>query len=272
MAISDITDFMIEEFNTVVRSTLAGDQLTKGVTTCTAPITFNPIDSSVTTNASRKGKTASFDDLDTLGELTKYKESASKLWDAAISSLSANITASITAANLEAQINPTENWIVQDATSPHVIAETPAALEVVASAPVFQDAEYNPGVDYPNTVTTALPNGDWFKINMIENYAEFVHSASGSSLKVDKEGNVGLHIAKSLKVTITEDAVINITGNLDNIVLGDRATHTYGDSEDMTIGERETNTIANHTEDVVGIHQSSGATVYVEEYPEIFIN
>ena len=81
----------------------------------------------------------------------------------------------------------------------------------------LDDAHYTLKEDYPDSYGFIDKAKNWFKINTRKNKAEFVHS-SGTLIKIDKEGNVTIHIKGNLKQIIDGDYTLQIKGNMDFIV------------------------------------------------------
>lgn len=93
--------------------------------------------------------------------------------------------------------------------------------------PEFPNAANALAEDYPNSYGEIDTSHNWFKVNKTTKAVEYVHN-SGSSIKIDKEGNVSIHITGSLKFIIDGDSLVNIAGSSDDAVMGDRYELTAG--------------------------------------------
>lgn len=109
--------------------------------------------------------------------------------------------------------------LVQDAPQPFSLPEPAAPLTNKATAPVFQQASDSFKDDYPSTYGKIDEAGNWFRVNKSSGLVEFVHS-SGTSIKINKAGDVSVNIRGSLQWLVNGDSVTNVMGNMDLGVLG----------------------------------------------------
>lgn len=156
-------------------------------------------------------------------------------------------------------------------------------LEPKFSGPKFtspvdiQDASYSTDEDYPNSYGEIDEAKNWYKINKSKLHVELVH-ASGTSIKIDRDGNVTEHIVGSLKRVIEGDLSEEVKGNCDRLVKGGNYLHVSGEHEQMfskgftsTVQKDVSNTVNGDVEDtfngdytkkVVGaVDISAGSTV-----------
>jgi hypothetical protein len=153
-----------------------------------------------------------------------YTSASNAAIQAGLQTSEATIQNKITSgANAQASINQDIGTInqsppsiqVQDGSSSLKKPEMPVISKtftnVQTAAPVASNALAD---DYPNTYGHTDDAQNWFKVNKTTGYTEFVHN-SGCSLKIDRAGNVSVHIVGNLKWIIDNDMLLNILKNLD---------------------------------------------------------
>lgn len=106
------------------------------------------------------------------------------------------------------------NSPIQDSTVALKVPEMPKLSSRFASVPSFQAGSNAVAEDYPTSYGAIDDGKNWFKVNTTTGSAEMVHS-SGSSIKIDKAGNVSLHITGGLKLVVDKDVLINSVGAAD---------------------------------------------------------
>lgn len=116
--------------------------------------------------------------------------------------------------DIEQSSSSVSNLGVQDNISPFKVPEMPVFSSRFTKVPNFPIASNNLSEDYPNTEGKIDDAKNWIKINKTTGFTEFVHN-SGSSLKIDREGNTSIHITGSLKLVIDKDFLTNALGSLD---------------------------------------------------------
>ncbi|BCG50068.1 hypothetical protein [Ralstonia phage RP13] len=109
--------------------------------------------------------------------------------------------------------------IVQDGISSLKKAEMPVVSKRFTSVSPMPVASNALSEDYPNTRGQTDDAQNWFKINKTTGYTEFVHN-SGCSLKIDKSGNVSIHIVGDLKWIVQNDMLLNVLKNADLHAIG----------------------------------------------------
>lgn len=133
-------------------------------------------------------------------------------------------------ANSTKSTGPNSDYQVQDAVYGKEIPTVSPPITKFASVPDFPPANSELSADYPNQYGHIDDAANWYKVNKKEKSVEFVHS-SGTSLKVNKTGDVALYIAGSLQLVVNKDMVLNVLGNYDEGVGGNKSETITGDRE-----------------------------------------
>jgi hypothetical protein len=99
----------------------------------------------------------------------------------------------------------------------------------------IDDSHYSLLEDYPNSYGFRDFNGNYFKVNLTKNQIDFVHN-SGTLIKIDKNGNVTLNIAGSLKHIVNGDYILKVNGNLEQQIGGQLYITSGGDKTEVIGG------------------------------------
>ncbi len=109
----------------------------------------------------------------------------------------------------------------------------PVFSEPKFTSPVnIQDASYSIDEDYPNSYGAIDEAKNWYKINKSKQHVELVHS-SGTSYKIDKDGNVTEEIKGNHKRIVHGDYSEEIKGNYDQIIKKSSYMHVGGEREEV---------------------------------------
>lgn len=129
--------------------------------------------------------------------------------------------------------------------------------------------------DYPNTYGWIDRTLNWIRVNMIQKFTEMVHSSS-SKFKIDKNGNVTLHVTGDFKLVVDGNTTLKTTNfnnlvsdttyfhyKVWNILLDDSESKTVSNNVNHTIGSGWTmsssTTSFTTTMGITGVFQSSGS-------------
>lgn len=130
----------------------------------------------------------------------------------------------------------------------------PIFSEAKFTKPVdIQDSNYSLKEDYPLSYGFIDPVMNWFKINKKRKHAEFVH-ASGTQIKIDKDGNVTIFTKGSIKQVVTKDYSLEVGGSMDMLIKGSLYTHTSKDYVEMIDG--------NHNTTIGGVRKESASAIH----------
>ena len=140
-------------------------------------------------------------------------------------------------AKVEAEQNNKQNKIVRA----HEVFNAKSGItfpEPVFSEPKFtepvdiQDASYSIDEDYPDSYGEIDEAKNWIKVNKAKQHVELVHS-SGTSIKIDKEGNVTQEVKGNFKNIIHGDYSLEVKGNEDHIIKKSSYLHVGGEREEV---------------------------------------
>lgn len=128
----------------------------------------------------------------------------------------------------------------------------PIFSEPKFTSPVnIQDANYSVMEDYPDSYGYIDEAKNWVKVNKKSGHVELVHN-SGTSIKIDRFGNVTEHIVGKFKRIIEGDMSEEVKGSYDLLVKKSYYIHVAGDFEEK-VDKTKTSTIgSSKTETVMG--------------------
>ena len=224
-----IKQSITDDFNICFSSTIKSDLVSKGFSDTEA----NDIVSSMTSNIDVSTMISS-----TVDSNVSDVESVSTIVSSQLVKKEENVK------NISKQkvINKTHD--VQEANTP-IKWDEPIMSETKYTSPTdLNKREYTVDEDYPNSYGSIDSVLNWYKVNKITKEVEFVHS-SGSSFKIDKEGNSTLHLTGNMKLIIEKDFSIDVIGNVDKIIGGSMYEHVSGDRTENVDGTFLINTVAN---------------------------
>jgi len=148
--------------------------------------------------------------------------------------LQINMLAEAEADGIEALIS--EGHIVQDSKEVLELSE-PISPDTMFTTPIdLQKASYSVVEDYPDSYGFVDTVKNWYKINKRKKYAEYVH-ASGSVLKMDKNGNTTIEIKGKLKLIQRGEVTHFIGDNLDISIDGSFYHHILGELKQLIDGD-----------------------------------
>jgi flagellar motor component MotA len=128
----------------------------------------------------------------------------------------------------------------------------PTAPDTMFTSPIdLKKAGYSIQEDYPDTYGFVETVKNWYKINKKQKYAEYVH-ASGSALKVDKDGNTTIEIKGKLKFIQRGEMTHFIGDNLDIAIDGSFYHHIMGELKQIIDGDNNQDVGGNQTIKVSG--------------------
>lgn len=130
---------------------------------------------------------------------------------------------------------------IQDATTSINIPEPKLADTKVTNVTDNKDTSFSLLDDYPNTYGIVDPAGNYFRSNLVTKEFHIVHGNSGSSIKIDGNGNTTIHITGSLKLVIDKDFATQILGSTDVSITGNSYKHVIGTNEEMIDGSNTIN-------------------------------
>lgn len=113
-------------------------------------------------------------------------------------------------------IDKARNTNPQDSTDPVQFTEPPVVFTKYTTPKDDDKGVKSSFEDNYNASSGSIDSGNnWVKKDLQEKSIEMVHGFSGSFFKIDREGNVSIHIAGNLRLAIDKDATISIANNLD---------------------------------------------------------
>lgn len=100
--------------------------------------------------------------------------------------------------------------VVQDNPIPVKLPEQSPVL-LGQFAPVLSDATDSMAIDYPDSYGETDDAGNFYRVNKKNGDFQWVHS-SGTSIKLNKKGDVSVNIKGSLQLLVNGNRVVNVNG------------------------------------------------------------
>jgi len=153
-----------------------------------------------------------------------------------------------------------EGHIVQDSKQILELVE-PTSPDTMFTSPIdLQKASYSIAEDYPDTYGFVDTVKNWYKINKKKKYAEYIH-ASGSMLKMDKDGNTTIEVKGKLKFIQRGEMTHFIGDNLDISIDGNFYHHIVGELKKMVDKDMSTTVGGNNTISVSGNMKTTASRI-----------